>query len=411
MTRLAAALSLFAFAAPAHAGWTTTTIGGLSTQVYVPATPSTSRSNGRALFVVLHGCSQSPNEYRNRDDLDALAEDRGWVIALPSAPASLLGCFNYYGPTHTRTSGDAGAVLGATQALLNNAQLNIDPRQVYVGGLSAGGSMAQVVGCVAPDVYTGVVSVAGPIVGSGIGGAFTIDTRAAQGAATCRNLAGGNVGELDQQLAVVVAGTNDFTVPQGYRAEVSEMYADLYDLGAPRTMNLTALPGGAPGTVEVWRDGPRPRLASLAPQGLGHAWPAGSGGGPEIGFINGGSVDLSAAVGIFFDRFNPRLGAAPPPVDPDPVDPDPVDPDPVDPDPVDPDPVDPDPAPTSCAVSVASGTLNDHLPRYAVYPAGYGLADITYVALQSQFSLGTVFDVFEADNGDWYLDEDAVPCP
>src|SRR5262249_32239037 len=67
----------------------------------------------------------------------------------------------------TRNWTDHRALIAAgSQIAAQNPTLAIDPRQVYVVGLSAGATVAMQIGCMAPDVFAGVGSVAGDAIGA-----------------------------------------------------------------------------------------------------------------------------------------------------------------------------------------------------------------------------------------------------
>jgi len=58
----------------------------------------------------------------------------------------------------TDASQHAADMINLTRILLGRMALNIDPVQVYVVGLSSGGALSLVLGCMAPDLYDGVAS-------------------------------------------------------------------------------------------------------------------------------------------------------------------------------------------------------------------------------------------------------------
>ena len=101
-----------------------------------------------------------------------------------------FGCWDYYGNNHTRVANDAADLLGHVDALLDDPALGIDPEQVYIAGLSSGGGMAMVMGCLAPDVFAGVGIDAGPTVGTSSSQIGKVSTTQQAASSLCTSLAG-----------------------------------------------------------------------------------------------------------------------------------------------------------------------------------------------------------------------------
>lgn len=394
-----------------RAGWNHGVLAGVTSDVLVPsaATPAA----GRPLLIVLHGCSQVPDDLLARVDFDSVAASFDAVIAVPKVPngGQYLGCWDYYGSSHSRTSGDSGKLLDLVDTLLANRSLGIDPGRVWISGLSSGGGMAMVMGCLAPDVFSGVGIAAGPTVGTTAFQIASVSTTLTSAKATCSNLAGSHSASFATQLASVIAGTSDFTVAQGYAPLNADVFAAIYGTGGDALtaapFDVTALHGYNPaGTGTISFDGLGARVQRISAQGMGHAWPAGTGPGPEVSWVATQGVDYAWTLAAFFSE-NARRTEPSDPIDP-PVDEPPVEDPPAD----DPgDPVD-DPAgdPSGdCWVERADDDINGHLDRYDVYPAGYGVADETYVDLLDDHGVFGSFPLFLGSDGAWYADPSHVP--
>lgn len=402
-------------------GWEHTTAGGLGIDVYVPTTAAP--STGRPLMIVLHGCTQTAADLKSRVDWERVSEAFGTVISLPNVPngGKFAGCWDYYGPSHTRTSGDSGKILDLVDDLQGDPSLAIDPARTSIAGLSSGASMAMVMGCLAPDVFSGVGIAAGPTVGTTAFQISSVATNLSKATDVCLALAGSHADAFDTQLVGVISGTNDFTVAQGYadlNADVfAGIYADVSTSGAALTeasFPVNALEGYQPaGTGTLVSDVDGPRISLIHANGMGHAWPAGTGPGAEIKFVASQGVDYGWTLQDFFARNSRRA----PPTEPIPGDDDP----PVDDPPVDDPPGDPadgdDDDDGLCVdwVETVEDDINGHLSRYDVYPPGYGVVDITYVDLLDAYGVFGPFDLYLGVDGEWYHDPTKVPasgdCP
>jgi poly(hydroxyalkanoate) depolymerase family esterase len=122
-------------------------------KVYAPAA-----FHGEALplVVMLHGCSQGPDDFARATRMNELAEELGFVVVYPaqSSRANGLKCWNWFEALHQqRNEGEPSLIAGITRRLLRHG---LDPRRVYVAGLSAGGAMAAVMGGEYPDLYAAI---------------------------------------------------------------------------------------------------------------------------------------------------------------------------------------------------------------------------------------------------------------
>lgn len=393
-------------------GWSSGSLSGISAELYRPAAAAPS-PQGRGLMVVLHGCSQAASTLRNGADWGGVAEAFGMVVVLPQA-RGFLGCWDYYGPSHSRSSGDSGDLLRFVDALQQVQALGIDPDQTYVAGLSAGGGMSMVLGCLAPDVFAGVGIAAGPTVGTNAFQTMSVSTSEAAAVADCSALAGANAPSFATQVASAIIGDRDIIVAQGYTPLNTDVFATIYSSNGTQLstspLDVTALQGHQPrGSGQIWSDAHGERVSLIEATGMGHAWPAGTGPGAEINFIASEGVDYGWYLASFFSANNRRVDGALPPVDTEPTDTGETLPtlDTGTPGTID----SAGPGDTGCVsyVRVETDDLNGHLPRYDVYPSGYGVADATYVALLGTYGVGGAFDLYLGHDGDWYHDPANAP--
>jgi len=287
--------------------------GALTGYYYWPASAPT-LGGKRALVLVLHGCSQTAAG----DVIDstgdkgynwkAVADQYGAVILAPNATGNVYGvhCWDWARTTHSRSTGHAGVLLDLVNRFVSNPQYAIDPKQVYVTGLSSGGAQTMVMGCLAPDIFAGIGINAGPPPGvttSQIGivpSGYTATTAANN----CKNLAGSNLAQFGTQVASVIWGTGDYTVAQGYgpldAAAMRLAYGGSYTKGATATV-----PTGGSNIPYTDANG-KLRTSEITVTGMGHAWPAGS-GGQNSNYVDATKVNYPAFVMDFWFKNNLRV--------------------------------------------------------------------------------------------------------
>jgi poly(hydroxyalkanoate) depolymerase family esterase len=114
------------------------------------------------LVVVLHGCGQTAAGYDLGAGWSTLAKRYGFALLLPQQQPSnnAHGCFNWFNPEDTaRDSGEACSIRQMVARMVADA--GIDPRRIFVTGLSAGGAMTSVMLATYPDIFAGGAIIAG----------------------------------------------------------------------------------------------------------------------------------------------------------------------------------------------------------------------------------------------------------
>ncbi|MFN2334771.1 MAG: PHB depolymerase family esterase [Wenzhouxiangellaceae bacterium] len=283
-------------------------LGGFNNvHVYTPDSISPV-GTGRALLLVLHGCTQSIDAFLNAK-LEQAAETHGMVVAVPDAMNKAgFSCWSYWQGAISRNSGDYANLINLAQTLTADPSKAIDANQVYISGLSSGASFAAQTGCVAPDIFAGVAPSAGPTIGTSSSGAIGSceSVSPAQFESRCRSYANAAVESfLDSQIAVIAQGTADTTVSTCYNRQNANGYAQTYGVTQlPGTITIDDTNANGSGTAEqtLWLDN---RVAMLWFDGLGHVWSGGSGASGS--FIGGTSINFAAYLGEFFAANNPRI--------------------------------------------------------------------------------------------------------
>jgi poly(hydroxyalkanoate) depolymerase family esterase len=241
------------------------------------------------LVIMLHGCTQTPDDFATGTDMNRLAEEFRIMVAYPgqSARANRNKCWNWYKPSdQARDGGEPALIAGiATQILRTH---NVDPRRVYVAGLSAGGAAAAIVATAYPDIFAAVGVHSGLPIGAaqnGMGALFAMQTGSAGNRQTVPMPTIIFHGEADTVVnprnGRAVAARSVATFPE--LTEVVKNVRNANGHGYRKTSHRSA---NRKSYCEYW-----------AVDGAGHAW---FGGKPEGSFTDPAGPDASREMLRFF---------------------------------------------------------------------------------------------------------------
>jgi poly(hydroxyalkanoate) depolymerase family esterase len=263
-------------------------VGERTFKLYVPTGHS---GQAAPLIVMLHGGTQSADDFAAGTRMRELAERHGFLVAYPeqSRVANSQGYWNWFQPADQRRgSGEASLIAGLTEHIVR--RYTIDARRVYVAGFSAGGAMAAVMAAAYPDVYAGAGVHSGLAAGAAhdLPSAFAAMGKGAPGRATT------------PVPLIVFHGDGDATV-----AHVNADFlvrAVLPDAGSRRPPVTTrgCVPGGHDYTRRLHSDRAGVSLVEQwTIHDAGHAW---SGGSPHGTYTDPRGPDASAELVRFFAR-------------------------------------------------------------------------------------------------------------
>lgn len=313
---LLAGLSTSAWAlTPGSGTWVneTTLFGLQNAYVYVPKNVSPAIiGTGRALMVSLHGCGMTASNVINKGyNWETTAEQYGMVVIAPTVPSgttstrSYAGCWDWFGGNHTRTTRDEAVLLNLVNAVKARTNLDIDPKQIYITGLSSGGGLVNTIACVAPDVFAGAGDNAGPALytasNAGVGSKATVTAQSVS--SNCSQIAGSYSSHLATQIFSVVNGTSDYTVdPTHDQVQTAGMKLNYGASSSNGTFT------DVKSTGESWKDAAgKTRVSYVQATGMGHAWPAGAGGSGGGTYVDYTHVNYPAYVTRFFFDNNLRV--------------------------------------------------------------------------------------------------------
>ena len=265
----------------------TNAAGTRNYKLYVPA--SYTGAQPVPLVVMLHGCTQDPVDFAKGTQMNHLAEEMHCLVVYPaqSQKANAQRCWNWFSAIdQTRDQGEPSIIAGITADVM--ASHRVDPSQVYVAGLSAGGAMATIMGTLYPDLYAAVG------VHSGLPFASAHDLPSAL--AAMKGKFGRPQAQAKSIPIIVFHGDKDTTV---HPANGDELIAR----GAHQNaQDIVIEPGRVPDghaytrTVHRHPDG-TPHSEQWLIHGAGHAW---SGGSAHGSYTDGKGPDASREMMRFF---------------------------------------------------------------------------------------------------------------
>lgn len=109
------------------------------------------------MVVMLHGAGQDPDDFAAGTRMNEAAQRHGFAVLYPrqSAQANAYRCWHWFDPKHqSKDHGEPAQLAALTRQVAGT--LSIDPGNVFVAGMSAGGAMACLLGELLPELFSGV---------------------------------------------------------------------------------------------------------------------------------------------------------------------------------------------------------------------------------------------------------------
>ena len=396
-----AVIMVFAFAvsalapkAAAAGTFTQHSSGGLTYKLYVPSSYSSSKA--APLVVMLHGCTQDADQFAAGTQMNALAEQEGFLVLYPqqSSARNQNKCWNFFETSNqSRGSGEPAIIVGMVDQV--KGSYHIDDEQVFVTGLSAGGAMTAILGATYPDVFQAIS------VGSGLEykaatsmmGAFTAMSSGGADPVNCGQAAYQAMGSNARVVPTLIFhGSSDATVvPKNAEQLVTQWLTtnDYADNGkkdgsissSPASTQQGQVSGGRAYTVTTYLDSEgQVCVQKYLVTSMGHAW---SGGSTAGSYTDPNGPNQSAITWAFFQA---AAGVTDPDPDPTPT--------------PDPDP-DPDPVPQYQSVTA---TATEHYLAGRLDATGYNTLGLKY-------GFTTPFTLYLVDGSSVWTDVNPDPNP
>jgi len=254
-------------------------------RLYTPAR----RAAKMPLIVMLHGCTQTPEDFATGTGMNALAEEFGCLIAFPAQPsgANAQKCWNWFrSEDQVRDRGEPALIAGLTKDILRDHPA--DPNRIYIAGLSAGGAAAAISASAYPEIFSAV----GVHSGLAVGAATDVPSAFAA-------MRSGSAGKRLKASCptIVFHGLDDTTVSPGNGRAVFDQAAG-HVSGLTKTV-VDQKSGAGRGVRRTrFADGQDRSFAELWEiDGAGHAW---AGGKPDASYTDPKGPDASREMLRFF---------------------------------------------------------------------------------------------------------------
>jgi poly(hydroxyalkanoate) depolymerase family esterase len=253
--------------------------------------PSRCQGQRLPLIVMLHGCTQSPDDFAAGTRMNFLAEEQNCFVVYPEQPsgANQSKCWNWFRTgDQRRGGGEPSMIAGITRQIMRDHV--IDPKRVYVAGLSAGGAAAAIMGATYSDLYAAI----GIHSGLACGAASDLPS-----AFAAMRQGGGSKAVADGKTSVptiVFHGDRDTTVHPKNGDQIIEQSARAT---RPTTKVLRGrVPHGHAYTRTILIDGAGRAISEhWNIDGAGHAW---SGGSPAGSYTDPQGPDATREMLRFF---------------------------------------------------------------------------------------------------------------
>ena len=254
--------------------------------------PSRYQERPLPLVVMLHGCTQSPDDFAAGTRMNFMAEEKNCLVVYPAQPsqANQAKCWNWFrAADQQRGRGEPSLIAGITRQIMDD--YSVDRKRVYVGGLSAGAAAAAIMGATYNDLYAAIG------IHSGLACGVATDLPSAlvamrQGGSGHKVISG----DRPPVPTIVFHGDRDTTVHPNNGGQILEQSVRM--MRTQKKVHRGQVPGGHAYTRTILSDARgRAMLEHWNIHGAGHAW---SGGSPAGSYTDPRGPDATREMLRFF---------------------------------------------------------------------------------------------------------------
>lgn len=262
-------------------------------RAYIPASAGTGATG---MIVMLHGCTQTPEDFAAGTGMNDLAEKYGFIVIYPhqSRGENAQSCWNWFRRGDQRRGhGEPAILAGLAQKLAADHAVQND--RIFAAGLSAGGAMAVILGETYPDVFAAVG------VHSGLPAGAAKDVPSAFAAMAGNGSLAAAASGLPPVRTVILHGTADSTVHPVNGAQIAQRALALGPRQTLQTEECGQTGGRAYTRKVTLDDNGTVIVEQWEIEGLGHAW---SGGSAQGSYTDARGPNASSILVRFFFEDN-----------------------------------------------------------------------------------------------------------
>jgi poly(hydroxyalkanoate) depolymerase family esterase len=254
--------------------------------------PSRYQEQPLPLVVMLHGCTQTPDDFAAGTRMNFIAEEQNCFVVYPAQPsqANKAKCWNWFRVAdQQRGRGEPSLIAGITRQIIDD--YSVDTKRVYVGGLSAGAAAASVMGATYNDLYAAIG------IHSGLACGVATDLPSAL-VAMRQGGSGHKVISGDRPVVptIIFHGDRDTTVHPNNGGQILEQ--SVRTIRTQKEVHRGQVPEGHAYTRTIVSDvSGRRMLEHWNIHGAGHAW---SGGSPAGSYTDPRGPDATSEMLRFF---------------------------------------------------------------------------------------------------------------